>query len=181
MDEALELTGGNITLLQGRQEEAAMMPGPSPYRKLTHFAKPGAGGPMWSGQAVYDIPGASPDVSTYDQLDPYGEIPDNMNYRVRAGVATSHSLMEPDEYTLTRQPRTSAHFDSSPSARFFQGFANLRWSGMMIGRPIIQPRPLTQNMNPGAFGSKELHRATQYKPFPPMGSIVGSFGTEKAL
>lgn len=180
MDEALELTGGNVTLLADRSQEAAAMPTPAPaYRRLTHFAR--GASPMWSGQAVYDVPGASPDVSTYDQLDPYGEIPDNMNYRVRAGVAHSQSLLEPDEYTLTRQPRVSAHFDSSPSARFFQGFANLRWSGMMIGRPIIQPRPLTQNMNPGAFGSKEMHRATQYKPFPPMGSIVGFYGTEKAL
>lgn len=184
MDEALELSGGNTSLLANRQLEGAVpwAAAAPPPTKLAHFAKRGAGGAMWTGQAIYDVPGADPDVSTYDSLDPYGEIPDGMGYRVRAGVATTHSLMEPDEYTTTRQPRVSAHFDSSPAARFFQGFANLRWSGMMAGtRPQIQPRPLTQNMNPNQFGSKELHKATQYKPFPPMGSLVGTYGTEKAL
>lgn len=184
MNEALELTGGNIALLADRSQEAAAMPGPlpQPFRKLTHFRRSGAGNPMWSGQCVYDISGASPDVSTYDSLDPYGQIPDGLNYHVRGGVVSNRSLQEPDEYSTTRLPRVAAHFDSSPAARFFQGFANLRWSGMMSGfRPQIAPRPLTQNFNPGAFGSKELHRATQFKPFPPMGSLVGTYGTQKAL
>lgn len=174
------LGDGGVNLLTDRSQEralsfAAVLPDGS--RKLTHFRKAGAGSPMWSGQCVYDVTGYTPDVSTYDTPDPYGQIDDGLSYHVRGGVVTNRNLQDADEYTTTRIPRVSAHFDSSPAARFFQGFANLHWSGMMAGfRPQIQPRPLTQNMNPAAFGSKELHKSTQYKPFPPMGSIVSSYG-----
>jgi len=177
MDDYQHYSGG-VNLLTDRSQEASVpFAAPAGFRKLTHFRKPGAGAPMWSGQCIYDTPGVSPSVSTYDTPDPYGEIPDGLNYHVRGGVVTSRNLQDCDEYSTTRRPRAAAHFDSAPAARFFQGFANLHWSGMMVGfRPQIAPRPLTQNMNPNQFGSKELHKATQYKPFPPMGSIVGNYG-----
>jgi hypothetical protein len=36
---------------------------------------------------------------------------------------------------------------------------------------------LHQNFNPAQMGTKELHKATQYKPVPPLGSIVGYYGS----
>lgn len=183
MDDFL-LESGLPNVLTDRRQEQLKMPGvfDDPTRKLAFFRKAGYGNPMWSGQAVYDLAGDNPDGSVYDSLDPYGELPDQMGYRIRGGVVTSHSLQEPAEYTMNRQSRVGAFHDTSPAAAFFQGFANLRWSGMMAGtRPQIEPRPLTQNMNLPAFGTKEMHKATQYKPFPPMGSIVGAYGTQKAL
>ena len=138
---------------------------------------------MWSGACVYGLTGATPSFSQYDATDPLSEYTaDEMPYHVRAGVVTERQLVDADEPTITRKPRVSAHYDSSPAARVFQGFASVRWSGLMAGfRPQIMPRPLVQNFNPGQKGSKELHPATQYKPFPPMGSIVPAYGEAKAL
>lgn len=155
-------------------------------RKLSHFRKAGAGDPMWSGQCVYGLSGFDPSVSEYDAHDPYGDIPDGLDYKVRAGVVTTKSLRDADEPTMTRDSRVSAHFDSAPASRFFQGFANVRWSGLFQGmglspRALVRPRPLAQSNNPNAWGSKELHPATQYAPFPPMGSIVPAYGEMKAL
>lgn len=176
---------GNINMTTDRSQEASVPwagnPGPM-LRKLTHFRAPGLGDAMWSGSCIYDIPGVSPSVSEYESHDPYGDIPDHLDYQVRSGVVTNKSLRDPAEPTLTRDSRVAAHFDSLPASAFFQGFANLHWSGMMAGyRPQIQPRPLTQNFNPNQMGSKELHKATQYKPVPPMGSIVSYYGTDKAV
>lgn len=164
-------------------------PLPSPFagnvvtpRKLSHFRKAGAGDPMWSGSCVYGLDAQSPSTSQYDSVDPYGAIGDDLDYRITAGVASTRQLKDAGEYTMTRRSRVSAHFDSSPAARFFQGTFNPHWSGLMAGfRPQIMPRPLVQNFNPGAFGSKELHPPTSYKPFPPMGSLVPDYGTAKAL
>lgn len=155
-------------------------------RKLSHFRKVGAGDPMWSGSCIYGLDAQSPSTSEYDSHDPYGDIDDKLDYHVRAGVVTTKVLREADEPTMTRNSRTSAHFDSAPAARFFQGFANVRWSGLFQGmglapRALVRPRPLAQSNNPNAWGSKELHPATQYKPFPPMGSIVPAYGEMKAL
>lgn len=151
-------------------------------RKLTHFRKAGAGDAMWSGKCVYGLAGQSPSISEYDSHDPYGDIDTKLDYAVRGGVVTERSLRDAREPTMTRDSRVSAHFDSLPAARFFQGTFSARWSGMMSGfRPVIKPRPLVQNNNPAAFGSKELHPPTKFKPFPPMGSLVPTYGTEKAL
>lgn len=157
-------------------------PGATP-RKLSHFRKAGAGDPMWSGACVYGLSGASPSFSQYDVPDVLSDVTsDEMPYHVRAGVVTNRQLVDADEYTMTRNARVSALRDSSPAARTFQGTFNPRWSGLMSGfRPQIRPRPLTQNFNPGQKGSKELHPATQYKPFPPMGSLVPAYGEAKAL
>jgi hypothetical protein len=185
-DDATGLGIGNVNLLTDRSQEDDNPwagPMPSALRKLTHFRKAGAGSPMWSGQCVYDIAGVSPSVSVYDQDDDLSDVTaDQMNYQLRGGVVWEKNMRDAEEYTTTRNARVAAQFESAPAARFFQGFANLHWSGMLAGfRPMFAPRPLTQNMNPAAFGSKELHKATQYKPFPPMGSIVGYYGTEKAI
>jgi hypothetical protein len=151
-------------------------------RKLAHFRKAGAGDPMWSGKCVYGLAGQSPSISEYDSHDPYGDIDTKLSYAIRNGVVNTHSLREPKEPTLTRDSRVSAHFDSLPAARFFQGYFNPSWSGLMAGfRPVIKPRPLVQGNNPNAFGAKEIHPPTKYKPFPPMGSIVPDYGTAKAL
>jgi hypothetical protein len=154
-----------------------------PIRKLTHFRKPGAGAPMWSGACVYGLSGATPSMSQYDVNDTLSdEFSSEIGYRVRAGVVTFREPVPVDEPSMTRNARVSAHLDSSPAARFFQGTFNTRWSGLMAGfRPQIRPRPLAQNFNPNQKGSKELHPATQYKPFPPMGSIVPAYGEAKAL
>lgn len=157
-------------------------PSPTP-RKLSHFRKAGAGDPMWSGSCVYGLSGATPSFSQYDVDDTLSDyFSDQMPYHVRNGVVTEKSLVAADEPTMTRKARVSAHLDSSPAARTFQGTFNAHWSGIMAGfRPQIAPRPLVQNFNPGQAGSKELHPATQYKPFPPMGSIVPAYGEAKAL
>lgn len=150
-------------------------------RKLTHFRAPGAGDPMWSGRCSYDLAGASPSFSYYDDPDSYVR-DDGLEHQVGAGTSTVRRELGAEEPSATRRSRVAAHYDSAPAAGPFQGFANLRWSGMMAGfRPVIAPRPLHANFNPGQMGSKELHRATQYQPVPPMGAITGYFGTEKAL
>ena len=161
-------------------------PGDRSPRKLAFFRKAGAGDPMWSGACVYGLTGATPSFSQYDAPDPLSQdfpgADEEIPYRVHGGVITEHSRVALAEPTLTREARVSAHYDSSPAARFFQGFASVRWSGMMAGfRPQIRPRPLTQNFNPNQRGSKELHPATSYRPFPPMGSIVPNYGEAKAL
>jgi hypothetical protein len=154
-------------------------------RKLSHFRKVGAGDPMWSGSCIYGLDAQSPSVSEYETLDP--EVRDDgLHYRVRDGVVSTRQLQPAAEPTTSRQARVSAHFDSGPASAFFQGVANFRWSGVMQGfgvapRALVRPRPLHQSNNPGSWGSKELHPATQYKPFPPMGSIVPAYGEMKAL
>lgn len=156
-------------------------------RKLSHFRKVGAGDPMWSGSCIYGLSGQTMSLSQYDSPDPLSDsIPDEMPYHVRAGVVTERQLIDAREPTMTRSARVSAHLDSSPNARTFQGFGNVRWSGMLEGfglapRPLTKRAPLVQGFNPNAFGSKELHPATQYRPFPPMGSIVPNYGEAKAL
>lgn len=156
---------------------------PGPIRKLTHFRKAGAGDPMWSGACVYGLSGATPSMSQYDSPDPLSDrFSSEIGYRVSAGVVTFREPVAVDEPSLTRKARVSAQLDSTPAARFFQGFGNLHWSGIMAGfRPQIMPRPLAQNFNPNQRGSKELHPATTYKPFPPMGSIVPHYGDVKAV
>lgn len=156
-------------------------------RKLAFFRKAGQGDPMWSGRSVYGLAGQSPSISEYEAHDPYGDLTDNLDYHIRAGVVTNRSLRDPEEPTITRDSRVSAHFDSSPAARFFQGFAQVRWSGVFQGyglapRALVKPRPLSMNANPNQVGSKELHPTISYKPFPPMGSIIPQYGSEgKAL
>lgn len=178
------VVGGAQTDFTGQPVDPSFSgnPAASP-RKLSHFRKAGAGDPMWSGACVYGLTGATPSMSQYDSPDPLSDnFSDEMPYAVRSGVAVDRSLIPVDEFSMTRQARVSAHLDSSPAARFFQGFATLHWSGMMAGfRPQIMPRPLTQNFNPNQRGTKELHPPTQYKPFPPMGSIVPAYGEAKAL
>jgi hypothetical protein len=149
-----------------------------PLRKLTHFRAPGLGAPMWSGQCVYDIPGVSESISEYDSPDPYAE-DDDLRYSITAGVVKYADQLNVGEPTMTRRSRVSAHFDSAPAARHFQGYWNPRWSGMFVGmaRPTITPRPLFQNANPNQKGSKELHKATQYNPVPPMGALTSYYGT----
>lgn len=153
------------------------------FRKLAFFRQIGTGDPMWSGSCRYITPGVSPSISEYDVHDPLGDLGDGLDYRISGGVVANRSLRDADEYTTTREGRVSAQFESLPAGRFFQGYFNPRWSGLLAGfRPQIQPRPLTQNFNPNQFGSKELHKATEYKPVPPMGALTGYYGTDgKAL
>lgn len=167
---------------QPRGDGGTGNPAPTP-RKLSHFRKAGAGDPMWSGSAIYGLSGASPTMSQYDAPDVLSDFcSDDMPYHVRGGVVTNKSLVKADEPTMTRKARVSAVQDSSPAARTFQGTFNPHWSGLMAGfRPQIRPRALVQNFNPNQQGSKELHPATQYKPFPPMGSLVPNYGEAKAL
>jgi hypothetical protein len=157
--------------------------GPSPQvRKLTHFRAPGMGDAMWSGACVYDIAGVSPAFSEYDQPSPYAD-DDGMTYSFTGGVVRAQDQVPVGEPTTTRAPRMSALYDSAPAAATFQGYWNPHWSGILSGyRPNIQPRPLHSNFNPGQMGTKELHKSTQYQPVPPMGSLVGYFGSsDKAL
>jgi len=155
--------------------------------RLAHFRTAGAGAPGWPGTAVTVIPGVDPSISEYDQHNPYSLVPDQMERRVTGGVLTEKRLLPADEGTTTRSGRTAAHFDSTRAAPFFQGYFNARWSGIMQGlgvapRALVRPRPLVQNMNFAAFGTKELHPPTQYDPVPPMGALVGYYGSnDKAL
>ena len=165
------------------EENVPWSGGPRPLlRKLTHFRAPGMGDAMWSGQCVYDMAGFDPAVSYYDDVDTVAKDA-GLNREIRSGEYSERELMPAQELSSTRRSRVAAVHDTSPAAAFFQGFANLHWSGQMAGfRPQIQPRPLHMNFNPGQQGTKELNKATQYQPVPPMGSIVGYFGSsQKAL
>lgn len=153
---------------------------PSLLRKLTHFRAPGMGDAMWSGACVYDLAGQSPSFSSY-------ELDDNVQgnnvdqITVGKGIVSHRHPQHVNEPTTTRQGRVSAQFDSAPASVFFQGFANTRWSGLFAGYFHPVPRPaMHQNFNPGQMGTKELHKATQYRPVPPMGSLVGYFGDSNA-
>lgn len=186
-DQVASLFGGmgNVTMTADRQQEASVPFAGAPgamLRKLTHFRAPGLGDAMWSGACVYDCAGVSESFSEYDQPDSYQD-DDQLRYSVTAGVVKMSDQLDVGEPTLTRRSRVAAHFDSAPAARHFQGYFNPHWSGLMAGFVKVAPRPLTQNFNPNQMGSKELHKATQYKPVPPMGSLVTYFGTsnDKAL
>lgn len=161
---------------------------PDGPRKLAFFRKPGAGAPMFSGACVYQFSGASPAFSEYDVADPISDEAFNAepDYVVQNGVITRYGRQPIAEPTITRNARVAAHYDSAPAARFFQGFAQTRWSGLFQGfglnpRALVKPRPLVQNANPNQVGSKELHPSTTYQPFPPMGSIITPYGEGKAL
>jgi hypothetical protein len=174
----------NSPTTAGKRELAADVPwagGPSQnLRKLTHFRAPGMGDAMWSGACTYDLAGGTPSYSYYD--DPDDQVKDDgLTVRINGGNVTMIGELKPDAPSLTRHSRVAAHYDSAPAGSFFQGYWNPHWSGLLAGFVKTTPRPLHANFNPGAMGSKELHKATQYQPVPPMGSIVGYFGTEKAL
>lgn len=171
-----------IVSLRNRQEQPQVgAPAPT-LRKLTHFRAAGMGDAMWSGACVYDIQGVSPSFSEYDQPNVYAG-DSGLNHSIGGGVVESSDRLEVREPTTSRRPRNAAVFDSAPAAATFQGYFNTRWSGLLTGfRPVIGPRPLHANFNPGQMGTKELHKSTQYQPVPPMGSLVGYFGSnEKAL
>lgn len=183
--ETLYANAGTVNLRTDRSQEAGTPwsgPMTAKLRKLTHFRAPGMGDPMWSGQCVYDVAGVSPAFSEYDDPDFYAG-DDNLRYSITAGVVKSTDQLVVGEPTTTRRSRVAAHYDSAPAAATFQGYFNPRWSGLFVGfRPQVQPRPLHMNFNPGQKGSKELHKATQYQPVPPMGSLTGYFGSnDKAL
>jgi hypothetical protein len=160
----------------------AALPVPLLLRKLTHFRAPGLGDAMWSGQCVYDVSGVSEAFSEYDQDDFYAS-DDDLRYSVTAGVVKSSDQLTVGELTTTRRSRVAAHYDSAPASQHFQGYWNPHWSGLLAGFVKTTPRPLFNNFNPNQQGSKELHKATQYNPVPPMGSLVSYYGTtnEKAL
>jgi len=171
-----------LVVLKRDRSAGASVEAPSTLGKLTHFRAPGRGDAMWSGACVYDVPGVSPSFSEYDTDNAYAG-DDGLTYSITGGVMKSGDRLAVQEPSSTRHARNAAVFDSAPAAAVFQGFANLRWSGMMAGfRPVIAPRPLHSNFNPGQMGTKELHKATQYKPVPPMGSLVDYFdSSDKAL
>lgn len=178
---------GIVTSKADRRQEGATPwdGGPSGLLgKITHFRAPGKGDAMWSGSCVYDLAGQSPSFSFYDEPDVYAG-DDGLTYSITAGVVKGGDRLDVAEPTATRRSRVSAVQDSAPAAATFQGFFNPRWSGMFAGyfHPRVAPRPLHANFNPGQMGSKELHKATQYQPVPPMGSLVGYFGgaADKAL
>lgn len=161
---------------------------PDGPRKLAFFRKPGQGTPMFSGACIYQLSGATPSYSEYDVGDPVSDVAQEevSQYEVTNGVIRTHGRQPVSEPTMNRNARVAAHYDSAPAARFFQGVAQFRWSGLFQGfgldpRPLVKPRPLVQNANPNAVGSKELHKSTQYQPFPPMGSLVTQYGEGKAL
>lgn len=178
---------GIVTLRADRsQEQGLAFAAGAPRRKLPHFRAPGMGDAMWSGQCVYDIGGVSPSFSEYDVDDSLaGHHSGAPTRQIRRGVEKVTTPLGINEPTTTRKSRVAAHFDSAPAAAFFQGGFVTNWSGMFAGyfHPRIAPRPLHANFNPNQMGSKELHRATQYQPVPPMGSLLGYFGAvnDKAL
>lgn len=179
----LHANAGLVVLARDKRAgQSLAAPPAAQLRKLTHFRSAGAGDAMWSGACVYDVPGVSPSFSFYDADSPYAG-DDGLTYSITAGVVKSGDRLAVAEPTSTRHARAAATFDSAPAAAVFQGFANLHWSGMLAGfRPVIAPRPLHSNFNPNQMGTKELHKATEYKPVPPMGSLVGYFGSnDKAL
>lgn len=181
--DTLYANAGIVNLRTDRTDEAAQALTPAPLRKLTHFRAPGLGDAMWSGRCVYDFAGVSPAYSEYDATSLYQK-DTGMSNQVRHNVRRAYERLDANEPTMTRAPRVSAFRDSGPASAFFQGTFNARWSGMFGGwfHPRVQARPLHSNFNPNQMGSKELHKATQYNPVPPMGAIVGYFGVEgKAL
>lgn len=187
VDTAFENAGiVNMRVDRGPERDTPWAGGPTPamLSKVTHFRAPGHGDPMWSGSCVYDLAGQSPSFSQYDQGDDLNGGSGPPRRQIRGGIRRSYDPIGVKEPTTTRDPRVSAQFDSAPAAAFFQGTFNTRWSGLFTGYFHPTPRPaMHQNFNPGQMGTKELHKATQYKPVPPMGSLVGYFGSsnDKAL
>ncbi len=183
VDTAFENAGIVNRNVNRDDERRAMVQVPTLLRKLTHFRAPGMGDAMWSGACVYDLAGQSPSFSEYEARDGLAH-DDGLTYSITAGLVKGGDRLSVGEPTTTRRSRIAAQFDSAPAASFFQGTACFNWSGLFAGYFHPTPRPaMHQNFNPGQMGTKELHKATQYKPVPPMGSLVGYFGgaSDKAL
>lgn len=137
--------------------------------KLAHIRTLGSGDPGWNGRAIYHMVGADPSVSYYDA--PSAIRDDSLGNRIRGGIHTMHERLRLDAPTMNREARSAATQSSVPAARFFQGyfqtsFQTAALSDLTPTAGQIPSRPLTQNFNPGAFGTKELHPATTYDPFP---------------
>jgi hypothetical protein len=137
-------------------------------RKLAHIRTLGMGDPGWGQSQRWIIPGVSPSYSQYDA--DTEDRPSNLSNRVRGGTHTVHEQVPAQEWTTTRESRIAAQFESLPAARVFQGYfsPSFSWIG---ARPQIAPRPLHQDFNLGQQGTKELHPATVYNPFPPGGDL----------
>lgn len=187
VDTAFENAGiVNLRVDRGPERNNSFSGGtyPALLRKVAHFRAPGLGDPMWSGSCVYDLAGASPSMSQYDVQNSEGGSNGPPTDSVHRGIRERFGRQRLKEPTLSRDSRVSAQFDSAPAAAFFQGAFCTKWSGMFEGyfKPIPS-RSMHQNFNPNQMGTKELQKATEYKPVPPMGAIVGYFGqtNDKAL
>jgi hypothetical protein len=156
----------------------------APY-KIAHFRRQGQGEALFSGNTRYITGGMSPAMSQYDSLDGANN-DDNLTRRITGGNVIDVGSLPLDAPTTTRRGRVGAVRNSLPASAFFQGYWNTRWSGIfsgmgLQGRPFITPASraaLQVNWAPTLPGSKELHRATQFNPFPPMGSIVPTLTLE---
>lgn len=151
--------------------QTAFLPQPNP--KLAHIRTLGQGQPGWNGTVRYITPGVSPSVSFYDA--PSEQRSSQLHRASAGGVNMAFGLQDPGEPTATRDPRASAVFDSLPAGRFFQGAFATTFSWLGALKPYGEHTPLYQGWSPLQPGSKELHPATVYQPFPPMGAIVPKY------
>lgn len=141
----------------------------TPYpAKLAHIRQIGMGDPGWGQTQAWQMPGADPSVSHYEIEQGVNE--SGLGRRIRNGFLTMQQRLPLDAPSMTRQTRSSAQFSSLPAARFFQGYFSTGFSWLSPSMNVVGSLahgPLNMNFNPNQQGSKELHPATVYDPYPP--------------
>lgn len=144
-----------------------------PYpARLAHIRQIGLGDPGWGQTQAWQMPGADPSVSSYD-VD-QGRNESGLGRRIFGGFLRMQQRLPLDAPTMTRTTRSSAQFSSLPAARFFQGYFSTGFSWLAPELNVVgslQHSGLHMNFNPGQQGTKELHPATVYDPFPPGGAL----------
>lgn len=138
-------------------------------RNLSHVRVLGAGDPGWGQTRVWGMAGATPSVSVYDAAS--GVRDSGLHVSVDDGVETTRNARPLREPSTSRRARVGAVRSSLPAAATFQGYFAPSFSWMAWAQPNMTPRPLVQNWNPNQAGSKELHPATVYNPFPAGGDL----------
>lgn len=141
------------------------------HSKIAHVRHLGQGDPGWGQTQRWTMPGADPSVSVYDHEE--GSEQSNLSRQIRGGVSSSRAQQDPTAPTTTRDARYQ-FFDSTPAARFFQGYFSVGFSWLaphydLVGK--LAHQPLSMNWNRMQPGSKEQQPATTFDPYPPGGVI----------
>jgi hypothetical protein len=153
-------------------------------RRLAHLRVIGYGARGW-GRSRNGLAGQTRAQSVYDSPSYVKDTGEGGEYRYSNGVETSHVRAPVQELTTTRAARIGSQYDSAANALIWQGTFAANWTGPFafaenggeqqgpLSNPIMRPphTALTNAFNPAALGTKELHRATVYQPYPASGDI----------
>jgi hypothetical protein len=83
---------------------------------------PGPASPGWGQSQCWQVEGASPSISTYDQ--PFAPSDTDFHSELRAGLKRLWGRLGLSAPTMTRQARVGAQRSSLPASRFFQSYAH---------------------------------------------------------